>query len=169
MPQNNFLKSQLPRKQLSTLPTNKYLLVFESRTIEDSADTSFSRKKIKSLKTFVPLNILKLSKTSKTRARVIVFFSPQRETVLEACSGYCLSSWGSSGKSASSSGDLSPSGSSVARTFLFSLNRPEREIFKLRRLLPDFSSPNLSDPGGSPVSTRTSECWFSPELLVRSK
>lgn len=45
MPQNNFLKSQLPQKQLSTLPTNKYLLVFESQTIEDSADTSFSRKK----------------------------------------------------------------------------------------------------------------------------
>lgn len=64
MPQNNFLKSQLPQKQLSTLPTNKYLLVFESRTIEDSADTSFSRKKkFKSFKAFGPLNILKLDKT----------------------------------------------------------------------------------------------------------
>lgn len=66
MPQNNFFKSQLPQKQLSTLPTNKYLLVFESRTIEDSADTSFSRKKIKSLKAFGPLNILKLPGLGKS-------------------------------------------------------------------------------------------------------
>lgn len=82
-------------------------------------------------------------------------------------SSYCLSSWGSPGKPASSR-DLTPSGSRVARTFLFSLKRPEREIFKLRRLLPNFSAHNLSGLGGSPALPRRLGCWFSRELLVQS-
>ena len=72
-------------------------------------------------------------------------------------SGYSLSSWGSPGEPASS-WDLAPSGSRVARTFLFSLKRPEREIFKLRRLWPDFSTQNLSGLWGSPVLERRLGC-----------
>lgn len=79
-----------------------------------------------------------------------------REAVLEGFS-YCLSSWGSPGKPASS-GDLAPSGRRVARTFLFSLKRPEREIFKLRRLLPDFSPHSLSGLWGSPEPPRRLGC-----------
>lgn len=56
----------------------------------------------------------------------------------------------------------------MARTFLFSLKRPDLEIFKLRRLLPDFSPHNLSGLGGSPAPARTLGCWFSRELLVHS-
>lgn len=56
----------------------------------------------------------------------------------------------------------------MARTFLFSLKRPDLEIFKLRRLLPDFSPHNLSGLGGSPAPARTLGCWFSRELVVQS-
>lgn len=82
MPQNNFLKSQLPQKQLSTLPANKYLLVFESQTIEDSVDTSFSRKKkFKSFKAFGLLNILKLGKDIKYQGSGnSVFLSSERDS-----------------------------------------------------------------------------------------
>lgn len=83
------------------------------------------------------------------------------------CSVYCLSSWGSPGKPASSRG-LTPSGSRVARTFLFSLKRPEREIFRLRRLLPDFSATSLSGLQVSPAPARRLGRWFSRELPVRS-
>lgn len=81
---------------------------------------------------------------------------------------YCLSSWGSPGKPVSS-GDPTPSGSSVARTFLFSLKRPEREIFKLRRLLAAFSPAHLSGFCASPAPLPGRlGCWFSRELLVQS-
>lgn len=80
---------------------------------------------------------------------------------------YGWSSWGSPGQSASSRA-RTPSGSRVARTFLFSLKRPEREIFKLRRLLPALSAHNLSGLWGSPALARRLGCWFSWELLVQS-